>query len=283
MRPELFAAFPGSLEAWPSESSDPWIVEARQRDEKANERNWEVLGPRIGAHLDGYSRAVSELAEAHYRVADHTDLDLRADTRPAALWLLTGRCIGQAAATLQLVRVGYVLQVPPLLRSLQEALALLGSLHHDDEALGKWLRDRNLVDIQRALASIDKWQEEARLEFARQGLQVPRRTKSYFKQTYGWLSEFTHHRRRHLVGEVSMDTRIMPLGPHPDARGRAVRVWETGNVIAHLVSVGGSALATMLGRSWFVDRFQPTFRSLQELQARMPIDPETLKADAPAR
>lgn len=252
------------------------VARARERFETVEENNWQVLGPRIAAHLDGYMAAVGEIAQAHHWIADHTELDLTADTRPTALWLVSGRCIGQANASLGLLRAGYVLQVPPLLRCMQEGLTLLSALQHDDKVLKKWNRDRNSVDMKQALASVDRWQEQMREDMLKAGVRPTGRTKSFFKQGYGRLSEFTHYRRRHIVDEVAKDARLMPLGSHPSAQIHAARVWETGWTIIQMVSVVGHALSfSTLGRAWF-DRFQGTFRSLLQLHSKIPIDPETL-------
>lgn len=222
---QTYTAIPANLEPPPAGPPfDPAVKAVRVADAEANERNWLRLGPAVAAHLDGYTAAVSELELAHRTVANETTLDLTAPDRPAALWLVSGRCIGHAKAVLELLRLGYTTEVVPVLRSLHEANRTLSALARDDEILEVWTRDRKHVNWNRILASIDRWEQEARQAMLREGVQPPRPTKSYMKQLYGWFSEFMHHRRQHLVDQVSVSGRLMPLGSHPDARVRATFV-----------------------------------------------------------
>jgi hypothetical protein len=52
--------------------------------------------------------------------------------------------------------------------------------------------------------------------------------------------------------------------------------------IAETVTVGGAALADLLGREWFVNRFNRTFHALQELQRKIPLDPATVAGRRPS-
>jgi hypothetical protein len=257
---------------------DPEVRSVRARDDEIDARNREILEPAISAHLDAYRAAVNELRSAHEPVADQTDLDLVAADRPSSLWLLSGRAISTADAALMLLRAGYATEVASLLRSLHECCRLLSAVMHDDDMLRIWLRDRGSLNVKRVMAAVDKWERRSQLEMVKAGVPPPRTTKDPLARTYGRLSDFAHDRRRHLVDQVSVPTRRMPIGPHPDVRVRAALVSETGLFVSELVTVSGSALATLLGRDWFIERFQPTFEQLVALRRRIDISTSALPA-----
>src|SRR4051812_20954068 len=89
------------------------VRRGRGRDERANENNRQLLEPLIAAHLDACAAALTELEQAHRLVADGTSLELDAETRQAAMWLVTGRCIGLARASHDLIDAGYVFEAVP--------------------------------------------------------------------------------------------------------------------------------------------------------------------------
>ena len=101
------------------------VARARQEFERANEKNRTILEPLIALHLTAYDAALTELEDAHRLVADETALELDAETREAALWLLTGRAIGLARAAYDLAAAGYDVEVVPVIRSLHEAYSPL--------------------------------------------------------------------------------------------------------------------------------------------------------------
>jgi hypothetical protein len=256
----------------PRRSTPSDVRRARQKFAQANEANRSILEPLIQVHLTAYDAALIELEAAHRLVADETALALDAETREAALWLVTGRCIGLARAAYALASAGYAVETVPVLRSLHEAVRLLSvfALPGEDALVARWLRGRNVSrgDI---MAASHRQEEAARVEMIREGVAPPGTTRSHFEGQYGRWSEFAHHRRRHLLDQVAARDRIMAVGPHPDWRARAAAVDHFGWSVMELVTVGGSALARLLGPEWFSDRFQPTGRALNELKDRVPL------------
>jgi hypothetical protein len=248
------------------------VRRAREEDERVNESNRQVLEPLIGAHLTAYAAALGELDEAHRLVADETTLQLDAETRQAAMWLVAGRCIGLGRAAHQLASTGYVVETIPVLRSLHEAARLLTLVTHrgEDDVVNRWLRGRH-VSRGEIMAAIHRQEEAARVEMIQQGIAPPSTTRDYLEGQYGRWSEFAHHRRRHMLTQFSLPARIMVTGPHPDWRSRATMVDQYGWYLAELVSAGGSALGRLLGPTWFHERFQPTFEALFELKRRIPL------------
>lgn len=104
---------------------------ARARDEftRVNSSNGDVLKPAIAAHLTGYDAARTELLDAHCYIGDQTELDIRAKTREAGIWLIAGRCLGLAEAAHLGVAAWLTVEVAPTLRSLHEATRLLSVLN----------------------------------------------------------------------------------------------------------------------------------------------------------
>lgn len=246
----------------------------RERGEfvRANESNRAILEPLIEAHLSSYDLALTELERAHRLIADQTDLELDAERREAALWLVLGRCIGLARAGRALVAAGFTLESVPVLRSMHEAARLLALIGHpgEDDVVDRWLHGRKLSrgDV---MAAIRRQEEAARLDMIKEGIAPPGRTGAYFEGQYGRWSEIAHHRRRHMLDQVSVPARIMATGPHLDWRARASAVDHFGWYVTELVSTGGYAIARLLGPEWFHDRFQKTWRALLELMDRIPL------------
>jgi hypothetical protein len=248
------------------------VRQARTEFERANARNRSILEPLMQAHLTAYDAALTELEQAHGLVADTTDLELDAATRQAAMWLITGRCIGLARAACALVSSGYTGEAMPVLRSLHEASRLLALMTFpgEDAVVDRWLRGRH-VGRGEIMSALDRQEEAMRVEMIKGGRVPPRTTGKGFERQYGQWSEIAHHRRRHFVDQVSIPARMMAIGSHPDWRARATAVEHLGWNLSALVSSGGSAFGHLLGQTWFHDRFQPTLRALFELMERIPL------------
>jgi hypothetical protein len=260
------------------------VRHARAREDEIRKKNDAELAPAIEAHFTAYDAVLAELEEAHRRVPDSTDVDLVGQTRPAATWAVCGRSISLGLATVSLLRAGFALDVIPTVRTLHETNRLLEALRSrgSDGLLRDWLTDARWVGHKRVLAVRDAAEQEMRVDMIKQGIRPPAATMDATKAFYERLSEFAHNRRRHLVDAISPELRQMPLGPHPDIRVRAATVGFAGDFIAETVTVGGAALADLLGREWFVNRFNRTFHALQELQRKIPLDPATVAGRRPS-
>jgi hypothetical protein len=249
------------------------VLRARDQFTGANERNAELLRPLIEAHLAAYRASLDELTRAHRLVSDSTDLDLIAESRGAAIWLMAGRCLGQARGCLHLVAGGFAHEVPALLRQLHESNQLLNALtaRSEENLLDAWLRGK-YVPPGDAMAATDRHQRLLREQMIRAGEAPPRATKRRAERMYGHLSEFTHNRRARVLDIVSAEQRLMPIGPHPDWSVRAAAVGDVGIFVTETATVAGFGLSLLLGREWFVQRFNPTFHALVELGRKAPID-----------
>ena len=248
------------------------VRRAREKDEHADTNNRRILEPLIDVHLTAYAAALDELEGAHRLIAEETDLQLDAKTRQAAMWLITGRCIGLAHASHELAAVGYFYETVPVLRSLHEASRLLNlvTFRGEDDIVRRWLLGRN-VPRREIMAAIDRQEEAMRAEMIEQRIAPPTTTRAQMEAIYGRWSEVAHNRRGHMLAQVAMPTRVMATGPHPDWRARATIVDVYGWELIGLVSGGGSALGRLLGMSWFRDRFQPTRSALYELKESVPL------------
>jgi hypothetical protein len=266
------SSLPAKLSTVPSDPRIAEVAAARADFHRANKSNEKILRPLIDAHLTAYQATLNELDEAHRLVADNLELDLVGPSREAARWLMAGRCIGLARAGFDLVRLGYSSEALPTVRSLHEATRLLGVFTHrgEDDLVSRWLKGRH-VDRGAIMHASDRQEQAIRVEMIQSGHKPPLATKKHFDGQHGRWSEFAHHRRRHIVNQVSEPARLMATGPHPDWRSRAAAVDHFGDSLLELVVVGGSALSKTLGPAWYYDRFQRTIAALSELKAKVPL------------
>lgn len=246
-------------------------MQAREDFRRANASNETVRRPVVEACVAAFSAILDQLETAHRKVADDTRLDLLSPSREAAAWLLTGRCIALARASVDLVGLGYATDALPTIRSLREANRLLSvvALGGEDDLVERWVEGRSVgrANVMRA----SRLQEERiRLEMLRAGAAPPPATGSFFDRQYGRWSEFAHHRRRHLVDQVDETARTMACGRHPDWRVRAAMVDHLGDVVGELLSVGGHALSLCRDQGT-MDEFQLSFVALMDMTRRLAL------------
>jgi hypothetical protein len=237
----------------------------------ANAQNERILRPLIELHLTAYDAVLDDLGAAHAAAGENPRLDLVGTSRHAAMWLVTGRCIGLARASLDLVRLGYASEAVPTIRSLHEANRLLSvsALGGEDELVSRWIAGRTVGRA--ALMHASQRQEEAiRAEMLQAGVEPPMSTKSYFDCQYGRLSEVAHQRRKHLLDQVAADARLMAAGPHPDWRARSATVDHFGDILGELLSAGGHTLAQLRGHG-LGDSFQRALEALMTLKRKVAL------------
>lgn len=254
---------------------------ARQRQGRANARNTKILEPRIEAHLLAYEVCLQELAAFHSQIGDHSDLDLDGSSRQAAAWFISGRVIGLLNAGLSLCRAQFASEVVPILRTAHEATQLLRaiSMHRDASVLRDWLQDRH-IKPSRVRTAEDRNQKSIAEEMRDMGIEAPGRTRQFMEDLYKDLSEMAHVKRSRVLEIASIGSREMPVNGHPSATIRAFYVYVLGIHVMDAVSAIGFALGISRGDEVVV-RTQETLATLQELVERIPIDPDTLRGNAP--
>ena len=117
------------------------VVKARKEQADAAANNRDIYEPRIETHLKAHRAALEHLRETHEFIADSYDFDVDGDTRYAAAWQMSGRCLGIAFLMVDSLQLGYTAELPHLARALHEADRLLDLFLMPDERalLRRWL------------------------------------------------------------------------------------------------------------------------------------------------
>ncbi len=232
--------------------------------------------PRIDAHIAVYQAGVSALIETHQRLADETDLELGADTRWAATWEMSGRCLAISNALLHDLRGGFASEAIGTLRALHEASQLLSALSfHEEEVVvrrwlaGEYIRPREAREVQgRKQALADERMRAAGIE-PEVGDVV-----ELGRDLYSLLSEGSHHQRSVMPESVSIPLRRFAYGPHPDARNRASHVEYAGHLLEEVFMIVGDAFADLLGRDYYVHNIRPLIDAMDRIRAEAELAPD---------
>jgi hypothetical protein len=193
------------------------LREARAIEEQELDEHWE---PRIQAHITALTSEVERVIEMHRRVADLTDLELDAETRWSAIWLLSGRCLAICRVVLHDHRGGFASEAVGTLRSLWEAAMLLTALasSSEDDLLRRWLADEEWVRPSEAREAVVRKEARAHENMKAEGLEPPDESvKEAGRDIYDLLSRAAHHRRGGFPESRQTDLRVFAYGPHPSA------------------------------------------------------------------
>ena len=176
-------------------------------------------------HLTAYAAALDELEGAHRLIAEETDLQLDAKTRQAAMWLITGRCIGLAHAGTSRARRRRVLLPKQSLCCVRctrlRDCSTSSRYDGEDDIVRRWLLGRN-VPRGEIMAAIDRQEEAMRAEMIEQRIAPPTTTRAQMEAIYGRSSEVAHNRRGHMLAQVAMPTESWRPARTPTG-GRAQR------------------------------------------------------------
>jgi hypothetical protein len=231
------------------------------------------LGPRIERHIAVYQDAVDELIAVHSELGDGTDIELGADTRWAAIWEMSGRCLAISNVLLHDLRGGFASEAMGTLRSLHEAAQLLSALaFHDDEDLlrrwlaGEYIRPREARDVQ------GRQQELALERMAEAGVEPEGGDLVELgRQIYSLLSKGSHHQRSVMDESMAPALRRFAYGPHPDAGNRASNVDYAGELLEEVIIIVGDAFADLLGREFYAQRVRPLQEALARVREEVPL------------
>jgi hypothetical protein len=226
----------------------------------------------IAAHLTARRLALDALTESHQALADGCDLDLTGNTRPAAVWQMSGRCLGIARALVSLVEQGFTAEVLYLGRALHEATRLLSALgdRQEDALLRKWLAGE-YVSPGAVRAAEERYEQRLAVAMAAEGKQELPRTGPVTKRIYTKMSEAGHHQRPAVEGEVASALRTMVRGPDPTWERQAAAASVMLSIVGEVIDSVGDALALFHGRAWYDQHVVPFWTSFEALAREQPL------------
>lgn len=243
-------------------------AERNRRDRAAWERP-------IEAHVAAHRMAVDFLAETHQWIADNRDFELDAHSRPAAVWQMSGRCLGIARLVCDASMLGYTSEILHLMRALHEAdrLLMIFGLPEGEELLGRWLADdgNDWVRPREVRQAEDAF--ESRLADAMRARDLPEiaRTEDKTRALYGYQSEAAHHRRKWTQDAVAPLLREMIYGPTEAWERRANHVAAGLGVVEESVTTVGDALSPFMAEGWFTNHIKPFSAAFDALRTTQPL------------
>lgn len=254
---------------------DPRVL--RNREEQAardeyDQRRWEKS---IEAHIAAHRVALDFLEETHQRIADTHDFDLIGDSRPAAMWQMTGRCIGIARLICDALALGYTAEVMHLARALHEAdrLADIFALPEGTDLVRKWLADEGNEWVRPGEVRAAESRFEDRLAQAMRDFGVPelQRAREATRTLYGHQSQAAHHRRKWTQDAVAPQLRTMFRGPTTVWSRRAVTTAAMLGVVEEAVLSVGDTLAAFMPSSWYGQHITPFVATFEAHRATQPL------------
>jgi hypothetical protein len=256
----------------------PDVVQARLTAAAQRALLEAAIQPRIDGHLLVYDGVLDALANAHARIANTLDFGLGADTRWAAVWEMSGRCIALSRCAMAQLRAGFASETVPTLRSIHEATRLLSLVRGPGETnlLRRWLRADH-IGAQRVRSAVHRIERPIVAQMRAEGINVDANLYELGQQVYEVLSAPAHNTREGFRESVSTPLRTFAYGPHPDPVTRAVHVDYGGELLEEVLLVVGISLGTtFLGPDYFRDEIQPLQQQLHAIRDQMPVDPETV-------
>lgn len=214
------------------------------------------------------------LIATHRQIADRTDLDLVGDTRWAALWQMSGRCLSTALVLIHDLRGGFTSDSIGTARALFEAIQLLNALafHDEEDAVRRWLagewvrpREARAVQVRQQELALERMQQ---LGVEPEGGDLD----ELGRELYSILSGPAHHERAGFQSSISAELREFVFGAHPSAARRAGHLAYCGHLIEEMVIVVGDAFAEMIGREYVEGTVRPLQRHMEAVRAQYPIE-----------
>lgn len=224
--------------------------------------------------LVGCEEAFHSLTRMHSTYLDVTDLDPTGHSRPAAIWLVSGRCLGLLRALLAQVRAGVMDEALVTDRAIHEAiqLLLLFSVPEDEQAddlVRAWLADEGehgYIKQRDAREAQDRY--ENRLAEAMEAVGKLRLAPTWkaMKELYALKSRVVHSRRSSCLASYSAPLRQMVYGWHPSPTERASAADWAATVTGTVIGGVGDALRALYGSPrFFTEHVQPIQQRLDEI------------------
>jgi hypothetical protein len=255
------------------------VLAAREEADAQSAQLAQIIDPRIEGHLVTYRTMLDTLIEAHRNIAETMDFDLGGRTRWAAIWDVSGRCLGLCNSLLTQLQGGFASEVVPTLRAIHEADLLLSVLTGPGEEglLRQWLDDAHYVKEVTARNAAARIEKPLIALMKKEGIELLGDQTELGGQVYDILSKVAHNMRVGFAESVSVELRKFAYGPHPDPRQRAVHVEFSGQIVEEVTLLVGRAFATrFLGRQWYEETIKPLLAALEAVRQEMPVDPETV-------
>jgi hypothetical protein len=250
-----------------------YVERKRARQAATDTADRERYKTPIDAHLAAQRMALDGLEHAHQHLADGYDFDLVADTRPAAIWQMSGRCIGIARLVLDAVALGYTSEHLILIRSLHEADRILDVFCDPAESvlLERWLADERTIKPSESRKAEQRFEERLGEWMTDEGLPELPRTEQPSRDLYSKYSEAAHHRRAYVQDLVSSPLRQMLRGPATTWERRAVAVGVAVAAVEEAVESVGGGLAFFHGAPWYQQNIKPYIESFAALRRARPL------------
>ena len=245
----------------------------RIAQEQRDARDRELFEPRIDKHITVHRIALDFLEDNLQSIADCTDLELTADTRPAALWQLSGRSVGIGRLILDALRWGYTTEVLHLARAAHEADRLLMVFRIPEEGalLRQWLTDEKLVRPKAAREAEERFEKRLAEAMEEMGVETLRSTKELTEHIHGEHSQAAHHRRRWVQDAVFPDLRTMIRGVTPYWIRRAGTTASMVAVVEEIVTQVGDAISYFHGPAWYDQHIKELQRSFELVRTPYPL------------
>jgi hypothetical protein len=276
--PDQSAAAPGLNPELEYRDLPAEVARLREAATALYARQHAVAGTRVAAHLAVCNDAYGELVRYHAGVADRVDFDLRAYTRPAALWALSGRCLGLLRSVLVQVEAGVCCEALVTGRGLHEALQLLlvVSLPPEEAILRKWLDDEGKYEYVSAGESRKAYHrlgEKLTELIAEAGADdvVPDVAK-VANDLYDRLSRAGHNRRQAVLDAVSIPMRRMTVGFDPDPLNRALYTSWATTMTSEVVAFVGDALGLFIQGNFAGEVVEPLHERITVVRRSHPLD-----------
>ena len=230
---------------------------------------------RIDAHLAAHRIAIDFLVETHQWIADLFDLDLDGETRAAAIWAMSGRCLGIARLMLDGIALGYTAELLHLARAEHEASRLAEIFGTDEgtELLRKWLADEgnDWVRPGEVRKADEAYEQRLAAAMKEAGLKEIPSTTEQSKFLYGEHSQAAHHRRRWTLDAVTLALRTMIIGPTDNWLRRAGTAAAMLGVVEECVISAGGSLSGFLPDGWYAEKVKPFLEAFKALRQSQPL------------
>jgi hypothetical protein len=241
-----------------------------------------------------FRETVEWLAHYHREFGLKSKHDLEAEDQVNAAWKLSGTCIAQATALVDLLERGYSAQVWPNLRALHEANRLLVAVADPDEPelYKRWLRDKQVKQTE-AREAEQRGSDRLAAQLREAGIDAPDiDVTQYTGVIYRGMSKAAHHQRSIVDESVDARERTMVYGPDPSPRRRFAYAAAGGTVIHEVLLLVGDALSRMWGPRFYEETLTPMLRRFEEALEALDVietahsmgwDPDTGASDATKR